>query len=104
MITLEIVILFSVIALIIVSLYMDYFRPAGTFLMGIVILSIFGILTPKELLVAFSNEQIAVILLLLILAGVFNKSGAIDLLFRRIFKSVKTYPGFMSRMMFGVAG
>ena len=78
--------------------------PAFTFLIGIVILGIFGILTPKEILGGLANEQIIVIILLLLLGDIIRKSNLIDRLFDKAFRRATTYRGFMTRMIAIVAG
>lgn len=93
-----------VLGFIIVSLYREVFRPPATFFIAIVILSVTGILTPSEALAGFSNEQIAVITLLLVLASIIKKTNVIDAIFDRFFKSARTYYGFLYRLMLYVAG
>ena len=100
----DIIIISVVLILIIVSLYMEIIGPAFTFLIGITILGIFGILTPKEILSGLANEQIMVIILLLLLGDIIRKSDLIDHLFDTIFRSTKTYRGFMAKMIVVVAG
>jgi len=78
--------------------------PAFTFLIGIVVLGIFGILTPKEILSGLANEQIIVIILLLLLGDIIRKSNLIDRLFDKAFKKATTYRGFLTRMIAIVAG
>lgn len=93
-----------VLIFIVLSLYREFFRPPTTFFIAIVALSATGILTPSEALSGFSNEQIAVIILLLVLANIIQKTNVIDAVFDRFFKSAKTYKGFISRLMVYVAG
>ena len=61
------IIVILTIVFIIIALYKELMRPPVTFLVAIVGLNIFGILSPKDILAGFSNEQIAVITLLLII-------------------------------------
>lgn len=77
-----------VIAFIIGSLYFNYIGPGLTFVIGIATLGIAKILTPNEILSGFANEQIAVIVMLLILGDVIKKSGVIDDIFIRAFVGV----------------
>jgi len=90
--------------LIAISLYTEFYSPAKTFFLAVVVLTIFGILTPQEVLSGFANEQIAIIMLLLVIGGVLNRSSILDIMFRKLFQPVKKYNTFMARMMFGVAG
>ena len=98
------IIVLLVIGFIIGSLYLNYIGPGLTFIIGIVGLGIAGILTPGEILSGFANEQIAVIVLLLILGDIIKKSGVIDDIFIKVFESSKTYKSFMARMTVLVAG
>ena len=43
-----------------------------------------GILTPKEILAGFANEQIAVIVLLLVMGNIIQKTSVIDLAFAKM--------------------
>ncbi|MCP4122018.1 MAG: SLC13 family permease [Bacteroidetes bacterium] len=90
--------------LIALSLYTEFYSPAKTFFLVVVVLTIFGILTPDEVLSGFANEQIAIIMLLLVIGGVLNRSSILDIMFRKLFQPVKKYNAFLARMMFGVAG
>jgi len=61
----DIIILSLVLIFIIVVLYKEYIGPAFTFLIAVIVLGIFKILTPAEILSGFANQQIAVIIMLL---------------------------------------
>lgn len=100
----DILIVSVVLVFIIVSLYTEIVGPAFTFLIGVIVLGIFGILTPSEILSGMANEQIAVIILLLLLGDIIRKTDTIDSLFDRVFRTTKTYRGFMSKMIVVVAG
>ncbi len=100
----EIIIVSIVLIFIIISLYTELMGPAFTFLIGVVILGIFGILTPKEILSGLANEQIIVIILLLLLGDIIRKSNLIDRLFDKAFRKATTYRGFLARMIAIVAG
>ncbi|MEZ5197524.1 MAG: SLC13 family permease [Bacteroidales bacterium] len=63
---------------IIVSLYTEIVGPAFTFLIGVIVLGIFGILAPKEILSGMANEQVAVIILLLLIGDIIRKTDIID--------------------------
>ncbi len=100
----NILIVSIVLVFIVVSLYTEIIGPAFTFLIGIIVLGIFGILTPSEILSGMANEQIAVIILLLLLGEIIRKTDMIDGLFDRVFRTTSTYRGFMSKMIMVVAG
>ncbi|MCB2219411.1 MAG: SLC13 family permease [Bacteroidetes bacterium] len=100
----DIIIVSAVIVFIIVSLYTEIVGPAFTFLIGVIVLGFFGILTPAEILSGMANEQIAVIILLLLLGDIIRKTDMIDWVFDRVFRETKAYKTFMSKMIFLVAG
>lgn len=102
--TINQLIVLAVIAFLLVSLYKNFFGPGFTFVIGISILGISGILSPSEMLDGFANEQIAVIILLLLIGEVIRKSSLIDNLFNRFFKKTYTYKGFLLKLLFPVAG
>jgi Na+/H+ antiporter NhaD/arsenite permease-like protein len=99
MITFDLILVFIVIILILISLYWGIVGPSFTFVIGISILGFFGILTPSEILSGFANEQIAVIILLLIIGDIIRQTAVIEVVFDRIFKNAKTQRGFLSRMI-----
>jgi len=78
--------------------------PGFTFSTAVIILGLFGILTPKEIMAGFANVQIAIILLLLIIGDMIRKTSVVAILFDRMFKKSRTYKGFMWRMSVLVAG
>ena len=79
------IIVFVVIAFIIVSLYKEYIGPAFTFLIGVLTLGVFGIIEPQEIMNGFANEQIAVIVLLLLLGDIIRRTSIIDNFFNKVF-------------------
>ena len=100
----DLILVFLVIAFILISLYWELLGPSFTFMVGIAILGFFGVLTPSEILSGFANEQIAVILLLLVLGEIIKNTGVVEVVFDRIFKGAKTYRGFLSRMTILISG
>jgi len=93
-----------VIAFIIVSLYRNIFGPGFTFVAAIVVLGVAQILTPHEILSGFANEQIAVIVMLLIVGDTIKKSSVIDSTFNKVFQKATSYKQFLGRMTIMVAG
>ena len=102
--TIQGIIVLLVIAFIIVSLYVNYIGPGLTFIIGIAILGLTKILTPGEILSGLANEQIAVIVMLLILGDIIKRSSVIDNIFYKAFEKAKTYRQFMMRMTLMVSG
>ena len=101
--SIEQIIVLAVLVFIIITLYFNIFKAPISFLIGIVLLSIAGVLTPEEILKGFSNEQLAVIMLLLIIGDVLQRTRLLDIAFEKLFKNAKTYNGFLSRMMLYVS-
>jgi len=100
----QILIVSIVLVFIVVSLYTEIVGPAFTFLIGVIVLGFFGILTPAEILSGLANEQIAVIILLLLIGDIIRKTDIIDWVFDKIFRGTRSYQVFMSKMIFVVAG
>lgn len=98
MITFDQILVFVVIAFILVSLYKEYIGPAFTFLIGVLALGFFNILTPQEILNGFANEQIAVIVLLLLLGDIIRRTSLIDSLFERVFGQNMSKRSFVLKM------
>lgn len=84
---------------ILLSLYLEWIGPAYTFLVAVVFLGIFGVLTPTEILAGFANEQLAVIILLILLGDIIRRTSVIEIAFERIFKKADTVSRFRNRMM-----
>jgi di/tricarboxylate transporter len=103
MLSFDSIVVLVVIAFIIVSLYANIIGPAFTFILGVLVLGILGVLTPNELLSGFANEQIMVIILLLLIGEMIRNSGVLTGFFDYIFKKSTTYRNFLSRVYLSVA-
>lgn len=103
MLTPQIIVLFFTIIFLLSALYFELFRPTVIFFIAILVFIFTGILSPKEALSGFANEQLAVIILLLIISDIFRKSSVIDVLFNRIFSKSKRVGSFSFTMMSMVA-
>ncbi len=99
----DVILVYGVIIFIIVSLYFDLLGAGFTFLLGVTVLAIFGIITPKEMLIGTSNEQIVVIILLLLLGNIYRKTALLDKLFDKLFVKISSYKAFTSRVMLLIA-
>jgi di/tricarboxylate transporter len=99
----DILIVLGVILFIIISLYKNLIGPALTFFIANVILGVTGILTPKEILSGFSNENVVVIIMLLLMGDIIRKMNLVDTLFAKIFKYAKNYKIFLVQMMLFVS-
>ncbi len=85
------------------SIYMEWLKPAISFLLAVLIFTITGILGTQEVLAGFSNPSIIVIILLVIITAGLRKNFRMELLFDAVFKKSKTYRNFLIRMMTQVA-
>src|SRR4030042_2727519 len=99
MLSFDLILVIIVLLFIIVSLYLEILGPAFTFMIGVIILGVFGILTPYEILQGFANEQVAVVILLLIIGDIIRKTAVMELIFDRLFRYAKSRRGFLSRMV-----
>jgi di/tricarboxylate transporter len=96
--TWELVVISVVLIFILISLYTEIVGPAFTFLIGVIVLGLFNILTPKEIMNGFGNEQVAVIIMLLLISDTIRKTDLIDKILDRVFRRTKTYKGFLMRL------
>jgi di/tricarboxylate transporter len=71
----------GVIIAMVTLLILDKVRPVITFLGGIVILLLTGVLEAKEALHGFANEQLAIIVLLLIISSILGRLNFLNQLF-----------------------
>jgi di/tricarboxylate transporter len=99
MLSVDIILVFIAIVFILYSLYTELFGPAFTFLVAIIFLGVFNVLSAGEILEGFGNVQVAIILLLLIWGDMVKKTSVIERLFDRFFRSARSYNGFLARMM-----
>lgn len=102
--TLDIIVVAVVLIFIIISLYTELIGPAFTFLIGVIVLGLFQILTPREILNGFGNDQVAVIIMLLLLGDTIRKTDLIDKILDRLFRHVRTQKGFLGRLTVFVGG
>lgn len=100
----DLIVVFIVLIFILFSLYKELLGASLTFVVGVIVLGLFGILTPKEILHGFGNDQIAVVIMLLLVGDIIRKTNVIESTFDRIFRGAKSYKGFLSRMMLIIAG
>jgi len=93
----KIIVLVSLLFLI-VFLYLEIASPIillGTIL---VFYSILGVLTPEDILSGLSNQQIAIIAMLLVISYVIKKTGVIEYIFEKLFKKTKSYKLFLLKL------
>ena len=103
MLTFDIILVFIAILFILYSLYTNLFGTAFTFVLAVLFLGVFNVLSPGEILAGLGNVQVAVILLLLVWGDMVRKTAVIERVFDRLFRSARSYNGFLTRMMIIVA-
>jgi di/tricarboxylate transporter len=102
--TLDQIIVLIVITFIIISLYLNWMGTALTFMLGVLVLGVSGILTPKEMLAGFANEQIWIIIILLIIGDIIRRKRVMDRFFSTyIFSDNGSQRNFLAKMMLTVA-
>ena len=99
----DIIIVCIVLVFILISLYKELIGVGFTFLIGVATLGFFQVITPSEILIGFANEQVAIIIMLLLLGDIFKKTPLLDLAFDKVFKTAVTPSIFRARMMALVA-
>ncbi|UCG28579.1 MAG: SLC13 family permease [Bacteroidales bacterium] len=104
MVSFDLILVIICLIFILVSLYFELLGASFTFLIAVIILGIFGVLTPSEILSGFANEQIAVVIMLLLLGDVIRRTAVIEDLFNRVFKRARSPRGFLGRIMLIIAG
>ncbi len=98
------IIVFIVIAFILLSLYFNWMGTALTFMVGVLVLGLFGVLSPQEMLIGFGNEQIWLIIVLLIIGDIIRKKGILNRFFNFVLNRKNDSPKmFRLRMMIAVA-
>jgi len=103
MLTFDGIIVLLIVAFLLITLYKELLGSGFSFVIAVTVLGIFKILTPTEILAGFGNEQLAVIIMLLIIGDIIRQTSLLDLLFDKIFFGVKTSRSFTARLMFSVS-
>ena len=96
-------IVISLIIGLIVVLYKDLIRPVIAFFIIALVLLITDTITTKDFMGGFANEQILVVLILIMLSDVIQRTAVMDLAFKNIFKPSMSYRGFLTLLGFVVA-
>lgn len=99
----SVIIILAAIVFLLSALYLEWFKPTVTFFIAILFLVIGGVLTPSEAIHGFANEQLAVIIILLIISDMFRKSSVVSVIFNRLFGHQKKLGTFKLGMMSVVA-
>lgn len=93
----------SVIGFLIVSLYYDLIRPVIVFFLSAILFMTTGIISSHDFMAGFANEQIVVVVLLLMLSEIIQKTAVMDVVFRNVFSPGLSYKGFLAKMTTFVA-
>lgn len=96
-------IVISLIFGLIVVLYKDLIRPVIAFFIVALVLLVTEVIATKDLMAGFANEQILVVLILIMLSDVIQRTAVVDLVFHRIFKPSMAYRSFLTLLGFLVA-
>ncbi len=101
--TFDAIIVIIVLLFLVISLYKEIVGPTMTFIIAVIVLGMTHVLDPSEIIDGFSNEQIAIIIMLLLLGDIYRRTSVLDIFFDWIFKGAKTMKSFTARMMLIVA-
>jgi di/tricarboxylate transporter len=82
----------------IIVLFRELMRPGIAFMIVTVVLLMFGIISPKEALKGFANEQLAVIVMLMLVSNTMRKTNLLDRAFKKFFKPSDGRGLFMTKM------
>ncbi|MBD8004518.1 anion permease [Bacillus sp. Sa1BUA2] len=101
---LEMIIVLLLIVMMLLGLLLEVARPGLIIFQVLVILLLFGIITPEQALSGFSNEGMLIIALLFIVAGAVQKSGVIDGIIEKWLEKSKTEQESKIRFFVPIAG
>ncbi len=87
-----------VIILTIFFLYKEIYNTSITFLSAVGFLILPGVISTNDVLTSFANEQVAIIVMLLIIGQFLKRSPVIENLFQRLFLKTKGYLKFTFKM------
>ncbi len=87
-----------VILLTIFFLYKEIYNTSITFLSAVGFLILPGVISTNDVLTSFANEQVAIIVMLLIIGQFLKRSPVIENLFQRLFLKTKGYLKFTFKM------
>ncbi len=82
----------------IVFLYKEIYNAAITFLGAVGLLLLPGIISTKDVLSSFANEQVSVIIMLLVIGQFLKRSPVIENIFQKLFLKTKGYFSFTAKM------
>jgi di/tricarboxylate transporter len=99
MINPQIIIVTIVMVLLVFTLYKEWFHPAVSFIIAVTLLHFTGVLGMDDVLKGFANREVAVIIMLIVLADIMRKMQVVDVLFQKLLRMNLSYRGFLSSMI-----
>ncbi len=101
---LQLIVVVAVLVFLVTALYRDWLKPVVAFMISVAVLLFVEVITPREALMGLSNDQVAVIFLLLVISEIIRKTGTLEVLLGRLFGKRTGYRGFMARLSLSVGG
>ena len=98
------IVVLSVLVGLIILLFTELVRPSVSFMLAILVLLGFETITPKEALAGFSNEQLAIIVLLLLISSVLSKTQLLKSLFKGTIAKNSNQNSFLVKLTVLVGG
>lgn len=98
MILSPILIVTLIVLFIFVSQALELLKPGIVFLLAVIGMVCFGLVSPDKILMGFANQQIAMIFLLLLLSDLVKKSGLLDAFVFNVLQPKLNYGQFMTRL------
>lgn len=83
----------------ILALYKEWWKPVIVFGIGATLFVFLGSISTKELLAGFANEQVAVIILLLIVSSIIEKAKLLEHGLNTVFAGANSYQKFIRRLV-----
>lgn len=87
-----------IVLFIFISQALELLKPGIVFLIAVLGMVCFGLVTPDKILIGFANQQIAMIYLLLLLSDLVKKSGLLDTFVFNVLQPKLSYGQFMTRL------
>lgn len=81
----------------ILSLFYEWVSTPISFLLVVAVISASGIMSPDEVLNEIANEQIAIVLMLMVIGNILRRSELINILFSKVFKDGISERNFLAR-------
>lgn len=86
-----------------VAIYAEWIQPAVSFMIAVLLFIVVGILEPGDILMGFSNESIASVVIIVLITAGLRSSMDLSTLLDKYYGRSTTYRGFMTSMLTKVA-